>query len=131
MTTFFRFLMLSALALALAGVVADGGPKDATPAVAGFQEVARPFIQLHCLACHGEKKALAGFRIDLLVPDFARPKVAEHWKEVIDRINAGEMPPKGKPRPDAKQAAGFVDWVNLQLREVELAAKNAGDPACV
>ena len=52
--------------------------------------------------------------------------MAEQWKEVIDRINAGEMPPKGKPRPDAKQAAAFVDWVNGQLREVELAAKNAG-----
>lgn len=96
------------------------------PAAPGFQDVARPFIQQHCIGCHGEKKAQAGFRIDLLTADFAKPRMAEHWKEIIDRINAGEMPPKGKPRPDAKQAAAFVDWVNVQLRAVELAAKNAG-----
>src|SRR5450432_2850157 len=128
MTTAYRSLMLcgGAVALALAGAVSAGGPKTETPAAPEFQEVARPFIQQHCMACHGEKKANAGFRIDLLTADFAKPKMAEHWKEVIDRINAGEMPPKGKPRPDAKEAAAFVDWVNTQLREVELAAKNAG-----
>ncbi len=120
----FRLLILSAapLTLGFVGAVAGGGPKDTS----GFQEKARPFIQQHCMACHGEKSARAGFRIDLLTADFAKPKMAEHWKEVIDRINAGEMPPKGKPRPDAKEAAAFVAWVNRQLREVELAAKNAG-----
>jgi mono/diheme cytochrome c family protein len=128
MTTSFHSLMLcgGALALALTGVVAGGGPKDGAPTSPGFQEVARPFIQRHCAACHGEKKANAGFRIDLLTADFTKPKMAEHWKEVIDRINAGEMPPKSKPRPEAKEAAVFVDWVNVQLREVEQAAKNAG-----
>jgi hypothetical protein len=113
----------AALALGVIGATAGGGPKDK---LSGFQEVARPFIQQHCMGCHGEKKAQAGFRIDLLTVDFAKPKMAEHWEEVIDRINAGEMPPKGKPRPDAKEVAGFVDWVNRQLREVDLAAKNAG-----
>ena len=78
------------------------------------------------MECHGAKKAKAGFRVDLLGPDFAAPKVAEHWKEVVDRINAGEMPPEGSPRPDAKQAAAFVGWVNGQLQQVEQAAKNAG-----
>ncbi len=111
------------LALVGVGVGAAGGPKDVAPAAPGFQEVARPFIQQHCMECHGPKKAQAGFRIDLLTADFAAPKMAEHWKEVIDRINAGEMPPKARPRPEAKQAAVFVDWVNQQLRAVEQAAK--------
>ena len=92
----------------------------------GFREIAQPFIEKSCLECHGEKKAKAGFRIDLLGADFSAAKVAEQWKEVIDRINAGEMPPDGKSRPEAKQAAAFVGWVNGQLHEVELAAKKAG-----
>ncbi len=118
--------VLAFFVLALMGAVATSGPKEATPVAPGFRELAQPFIQQHCLSCHGEKKAQAGFRIDLLEADFAKPKVAEQWKEVIDRINAGEMPPKGKPRPDVKQAAEFVDWVNKQLRDVDQAAKNAG-----
>lgn len=96
------------------------------PASPGFKETARPFIEQHCLSCHGEKKAQAGFRIDLLSGDLTVPKMAEQWKEVIDRVGAGEMPPKSRPRPDIKQSAAFVDWVNQRLRDVELAAKNAG-----
>jgi len=92
----------------------------------GFRDTALPFIEKNCLGCHGEKKAQAGFRIDKLSVDFAAAKMAEQWKEVIDRINSGEMPPREKPRPNAKESAAFVAWVNGQLRDVELAAKNAG-----
>jgi hypothetical protein len=113
-------------ALALAGALARGTPGAGPPPATGFREVARPFIEKHCVQCHGQQKSLAGFRIDLLTGDFAAAKTAEQWKEVLDRLNAGEMPPRGRPRPDARQAAAFVAWVNRRLREVELAAKNAG-----
>ncbi|HZZ81450.1 MAG TPA: DUF1592 domain-containing protein [Gemmataceae bacterium] len=116
--------VILAIACALAHTLAEGGAKDKAPA--GYREVAQPFIQKHCMECHGAKKANAGFRVDQLSADFSAAKMAEHWKEVIDRINAGEMPPKARPRPDVKEAAAFVDWINRQLREVELAAKNAG-----
>jgi mono/diheme cytochrome c family protein len=119
------------VALVLAGPIADGVSKDGTPArpvavAKGFVEIARPFIEQNCLACHGEKKAKAGYRIDLLGSDFTVGNVAEQWKEAIDRINTGEMPPEGNPRPDAKQVAMFVGWVNGQLQELERAAKNTG-----
>lgn len=122
----FHFLNMfgGALALMLVGSMAVGAPNDGVPVE--YREVARPFIEQHCMGCHGEKKAKAGFRIDLLGADFSKATVAEHWKEVIDRVNVGEMPPKGSPRPDAKQAAAFVAWVNGQLHAVEQAAKNAG-----
>ena len=108
----------------LACAQATGAPADT--AANDFQKIARPFIERHCTACHGEKKAKAGFRIDKLGADFSAAKSAEQWKEVIDRINAAEMPPEDKPRPDAKQAAAFVAWVNGRLHEVDIAAKKAG-----
>jgi mono/diheme cytochrome c family protein len=115
--------MLGALALMLAGNLAVGAPKEGAPAAKGYSEVAQPFIERHCLSCHGAKKAMAGFRIDLLGADFTVPRAAEQWKEVIDRINAGQMPPAGRARPDATQAAALVRWVNERLHEVETAAK--------
>ena len=96
-----------AAALILIGSLAGGAaerPRQAVFPRRGTRRWRRPFIEHHCLGCHGEKKAKAGFRIDLLGADFAAARVADHWKEVIDRINAGEMPPEGSPRPDAKQA---------------------------
>lgn len=114
-----KLLLMSGAALA----VVCGPAVAAEPAV---PKVTRAFIDQHCMECHGPKKAKAGFRVDLLGADFTAAKMAEQWKEVIDRINAGEMPPKGSPRPNTKEAGAFVAWVNGQLQEVERAAKNAG-----
>src|SRR4051812_22778661 len=97
--------------LLFAGLAAPALPHAAAdPAIVtgGFPELAERFIEENCLECHNEKKSKAGFRIDQLGTDFTGAKVAEHWKEVIDRINAGEMPPEDKARPDAKLAADFV-----------------------
>src|SRR5687767_1883758 len=120
-----RNLSGSLLALVFFGALARGAPNEdptAVPAAStkGFREVALPYIEKNCIGCHGEKKAQAGFRIDKLGPDFSAAKMAEQWKEVIDRINAGEMPPEGRLRPDAKESAAFTTWVNGQLRDVEL-----------
>ncbi len=120
--------MLTCWALLLFSTAANAAPQDATPRAEPneYRAIAQPFLKNNCLRCHGEKTAKAGFRIDLLGSDFSKPTVAEHWKEVVDRINAGEMPPEGSPRPDVTQAAAFVGWVNKQLDEVQRAAKSAG-----
>jgi len=126
--------LLASLALVSALVVVNSAqaavPDDRTSApvaiAPGYREIAKPFIDKYCLSCHGEKTAKAGYRIDRLTADFSAASVAESWKELIDRVNAGEMPPDGEPQPDAKQVAAFSSWVNDRLREVDLAAKNAG-----
>src|SRR5687768_9727431 len=61
----------------------------------------RRFIDARCIECHDADSARAGFRIDLLTDDFTAGNNADLWKEVMDQINAGKMPPKTHPRPDA------------------------------
>ncbi len=113
----------SVLVFAVGQVAAAQQP---VPDAAEFDTVIKPFIAQHCLSCHGPDKAKAGYRIDLLGQDFAAATVAEQWKELLDRINAGEMPPAGQPQPEAQQIAAFAGWVNRQLHAVDQAAKNAG-----
>ena len=129
MRDFRRMLFnVSPVGLAILLVVAAGGEslERATVGADGYNETVSPFIQRHCLACHGPETAKAGYRIDTLGTDFSTANVAERWKEVLDRIQAGEMPPDGRPRPDAKRAAAVAAWVNKRLRDVELAARDAG-----
>src|ERR1043165_6452748 len=116
-----RRYLLGAL-FPLGGIAASPRPAPAAtdPTFAGQVQ---PFLRAHCYACHGPEKAKAGFRIDQLSADLAAPRAAEQWKEVIDRMNAGEMPPKKQPRPDARQAAAVVAWADARLREIDLAAK--------
>ncbi len=93
----FAFLLLGRLA-------AEPGK---TPAAAGI----RPFLQQHCIGCHGPDTAKAGLRLDTLPPDFADPEKARPWLKVLDRLRAGDMPPKTRTRPpeaDTRQAVTFL-----------------------
>jgi hypothetical protein len=114
------FCALCAIWAAAPSAFVQGAESPAT-----FETAVKPFLAQHCLSCHGEK-AKAGYRVDALGTDFSVATTAEQWKEVLDRINVGEMPPEEMPRPDPKPTAAFVDWVNAQLREVDRKAKNAG-----
>jgi len=108
-------------------VIVIGVARGAAPdGLQEYESEVRPFAVQHCLNCHGKETAKAGFRVDLIGSDFRIPQVAEQWKEVMDRIYAGEMPPKGESRPDAKQAGKIVNWIEKQLHTMELAEKNAG-----
>ncbi len=127
-TRFWRGCIWLVIGIAATWIVVESSRAQppAAPAPNGYAEIAKPFIKQHCVGCHGAATTKAGYRIDLIGTDFSAATVADHWKEIIDRINAGEMPPKESPRPDARQSAAFVTWVNEQLRQVDLDAKKAG-----
>ena len=91
-----------------------------------FARDIRPFLHAHCLRCHGAERANSGFRIDELSTDFQGAKMADRWQEVMDKINLGEMPPEDEKQPSPAEFEPVVRWINAQLREVELAAADAG-----
>lgn len=91
-----------------------------------FVKEVQPFLNSHCLRCHGAKRANAGFQIDQLATDFTAPNAAERWKEVVDMINLGEMPPEDEPQPAPDEFEPVVSWINSGLRDAERAARNAG-----
>ncbi len=48
------------------------------------------------------------------------------WEEVMNRINSGDMPPKGRPRPAPADVARVAEWVTGQLAEAEVRRQSAG-----
>lgn len=102
--------------------------RAATPEAtrAAYNRTVRPFLAKHCFNCHGETDRKAGLRLDDLGYDFLAGKTADVWKEVIDQINLGDMPPKEQPRPDAAQAFAVVEWVGHELKRAEREARMAG-----
>jgi hypothetical protein len=87
---------------------------------------ANSFIKTHCIDCHSAGSARAGFRIDLLTEDFTAGNNTNLWKEVMNKINSGTMPPKTKMRPDAKEAFAVASWVAKKLDETTKTAQGAG-----
>jgi len=114
-----RALFLSFSGLSLVGLAPCGQAAE-------LPKSTSTFVESHCLDCHDADKARAGFRIDLLTADFTAGNNAGRWKEVMDKINSGEMPPKKKPRPDAGEAFAVASWIAQQLDETTKAAQGAG-----
>ncbi len=101
---------------------ASGHNKSEDP----FKELVQPFLRQHCFSCHNQEKAKAGLRLDLLKENFLDGKNGEIWKEVSDRINLGEMPPKKEPRPDSEHSFKVIEWIAEELNRLEKEANLAG-----
>ncbi|MEE3060042.1 MAG: DUF1592 domain-containing protein, partial [Verrucomicrobiota bacterium] len=86
------------------------------------------FLTKHCVSCHGPNKEKGDLRIDTLSRDFKAGIDSHFWAEVIERINAGEMPPEEKPRPSEKEISDFIAQLDQKISEGK-AARMAARPA--
>ena len=76
--------------------------QSATPDTVYRDEV-RPFLVRHCIGCHGPEKPKGKRRLDRLSPNFVDRESRETWLAVLERVEAGEMPPESKPRPPEQE----------------------------
>jgi len=86
------------------------------------------FLTKHCIACHGPEHQESELRIDMLSRDFKLGGEAHRWAELIERVNAGDMPPEGEPRPTQDEIETFVTTVHALIGEGR-AARMAARPA--
>src|SRR5262245_6744211 len=93
---------------------ADG---DARP----LGDPARTFFAQHCQACHAGKEPKGEFRLDSLSTDFLDKANRERWQTVLERVKAGTMPPKEKPRPPQREAEALADWISGQVTAAQVA----------
>ncbi|MDA1274429.1 MAG: DUF1592 domain-containing protein [Verrucomicrobia bacterium] len=80
-----------------------------------------PFLEKHCLECHDDLSRKAG--LDLTGLAFQPDDEANFatWVKVHDRVRAGEMPPKKKPRPTTTELDAFVGGLASTLTRAEQA----------
>src|SRR5262245_1166931 len=81
----------------------------------------RTFLTKHCQACHSGKKPKGDFSLDNLAPDFDNAANRERWLTVRKRVQAGEMPPKAKPRPPVKDVQALAGWIDAKAGAARLA----------
>ncbi len=83
------------------------------------------FLKAHCLECHSGDKPKGELRLDKLVADFGNDAQRKIWLDIQRRIQAGEMPPKEKPRPPEKDVQALTDWLAPRISAAEAAARAA------
>jgi hypothetical protein len=81
-----------------------------------FDSFARPFLQTHCVDCHGETAPEADLSLnDLGAVDEVN---AATWKSIWAQVSLREMPPQDMPQPEVVQRLMFSDWIVDELTRV-------------
>lgn len=86
------------------------------------------FLAKHCLRCHGPEKVERELRIDQLSRDFEAGADSHLWAEIVERINAGEMPPEDEPQPTEDEISAVVEQLHSRIAEGRSARMAARPP---
>ena len=82
-------------------------------------------LNKYCIGCHNAKTKTAGLALD--VADLSRAgDHAEIWEKVASKLRTREMPPPGRPRPDAATYVATANAVEGALDAAAAAAPNPG-----
>src|SRR5260370_42082349 len=66
-------------------------------------------LESHCFECHNSDLKKGGLDLTALKFETKNPDTFGRWVQVLDRVSAGEMPPKKKPRPQAAELRAFTN----------------------
>src|SRR5450755_1296879 len=93
-----RWALVTALVmlLSMCDVVCLAAPPQASLT---FQDSIRPFLAQHCFSCHNVDLNAGGLNLEAFATPESRTKDGEKWELVLQKLQSGEMPPKGLPRP--------------------------------
>jgi len=73
------------------------------------------FLTKYCIECHDSETKKGGLDLATLKRDHSNPTNFTKWVLVHDRVNAGEMPPKKKARPEAPEQTAFLGVISASL----------------
>lgn len=95
-----------------------------------FRQHVLPYLKTYCLDCHGNEEPEAMLDLSGYASAADVGEAHQTWAIVLERIEAGEMPPKNAAeQPTIEQRNTIVEWIKA-ARQFE-ATRNAGDPGTV
>jgi hypothetical protein len=103
--------------------------KPAADAQAEYATVVRPFLKNYCLTCHSTKVKKGSLDLERFASLDQVRQDLKPWQHLIEQLDAGEMPPKGKRQPTVEERKQILAWARGFL-DAEARAR-AGDPGYV
>ena len=109
--------LLVCLGMLLTGAAAGGA------AAQSFEADVAPLVETSCLTCHGPRTATP-LDIGSLGHDLTDRAVFRAWERIYERVENGEMPPRGVRRPDPAVVETALASLKRALVDANLAARN-------
>ncbi len=118
----------AAFFVVLAGVAWGQDTKSAA-LESSFTRSVRPFLETYCISCHGQNRPAAQLDLSGFTTMAAIMQDGLRWSQILERLEAEEMPPRGALQPKPQQRRAALNWFH-SVREHET-RRNAGDPGVV
>jgi cytochrome c5 len=88
-----------------------------------FERSIQPFFSETCYMCHNAKLTSGGLDLELFKTAESIIESRETWEHVLQKLQSGEMPPKGAPRPDEASLKAAIRWLEDQFARADRLAK--------
>lgn len=119
---------VAALVVTMTGLSQGGDPAGGDRAEA-YSKLVQPLLKKYCFECHSTKVHKSDLDLERFDSLAAVRKDLKPWQHLIEQVEAGEMPPKGKAQPTADERKALLTWVHTML-DAEARART-GDPGRV
>jgi mono/diheme cytochrome c family protein len=86
---------------------------------AAFEQTVLPFIAENCAACHNAKKPAGGLNLEEYKTAASVAEHREKWENILLKMQTGEMPPKGMPRPPQAEVEAVTRWIEGEFERAD------------
>jgi hypothetical protein len=89
----------------------------------GFEKNVKPILKNTCSGCHSAAVMSGGVN---LFPYMDAATVTEDraaWDKILQKVESGEMPPKGIPRPPQPQISAFTSYLHAEFDKADALVK--------
>lgn len=73
-----------------------------------FSKSGVAFLEKHCTSCHGKDKQKADLSLHQFRDDASLLKSRKKWKQILETVERGEMPPDDEPQPADAERRAFL-----------------------
>lgn len=101
-------------------------PNTAHAQGVAYPETIQSFLKAYCYECHGVKLSEGELRLDTIAADFVNRPHADHWAEVLDRVNLGEMPPQDSRQPSTDELLAVTEWISSNIQNARQSNDSTG-----
>ncbi|MCI0391605.1 MAG: DUF1592 domain-containing protein [Acidobacteria bacterium] len=83
----------------------------------------QPFFSENCYTCHNSKLMSGGLNLELLKSAVSITQNRETWERILQKLQSGEMPPKGVPRPNEAELKAVIRWIESEFARADRLVK--------
>ncbi len=95
--------------------------KTVSADTAGFDANVKPILKNTCAACHNPSLNSGGVNLVPYLDPGTLSNDRTSWERILQKVESGEMPPKGIPRPAKLEA--MINYLHAEFEKADAAAK--------